>query len=583
MTVMVLIESTQISIKDLLTSFAMTKYLEVPLYQREYSWSEKNWEEFYNDFLRSYEKSSPTDYWGNILVYDNGRNYEIVDGQQRIITIIIFIHSLGKKINNSGKIPLKFNSYELNKVWETLFDVDDHGIPKELHKYRNNNFYRAFKFFQDKLRNKTQNMKGRYFTFLNKTQFTLVASQDEVESYLLFGRLNTRGIRLTDIDLIKYEIFQKTERTMGIARGDSVLDKWNEIHRKLEVCKMEFSKYLTAWLEVKYDFDSDYIYRDFIEKINESDYLDILDELLNTVNNIFELIQDNTGSQNRIKRNLEYLIRMSNSSKIYNVIISVVDVSFDSKIRLFEILSVYEFTRAITPPPDITGLKVEGWTRPNINYTYEEIDVAYTEFSRGLATLAPNSIPTQIRTAMLRLKEQLLEKLPNEDDFIDFFSNLRYAKKRIYFDRKNLEKQYAKYAIYTLNNWLDVRHPTPGENYKVYDEPNYCIEHIIEKSLGDDEESYQFKVGNLVVLEKAINNKLSGEHNLSNKFIEYRNSKYPQIEEFLEVEKRQFEDWERESKGLEWDVNNFSEQEVYNRGRYLALCFYKQIRKLLTE
>jgi len=112
-------------------------------------------------------------------------------------------------------------------------------------------------------------MKTRYFNFLMQTQFSIVTSQDEVESYLLFGRLNTRGIRLTDIDLIKYEIFQKTERTMGVAGGDSVLDKWNEIHRQLEVCKMNFTRYFTAWFEVKYNFSSENLYQNFCDMIDE--------------------------------------------------------------------------------------------------------------------------------------------------------------------------------------------------------------------------------------------------------------------------------------------------------------------------
>lgn len=580
---MVLIESSQKTVDELLNSFTNYKNLEVPLYQREYSWREKNWEEFYNDFLHSYERRTSTDYWGNILVYDNGSSYEVVDGQQRLITLIIFIHSLGKKINNSGRIPLKFNSSESNRVWETLFNVDDNGVPKELHERRRNNFYRAFIFFQKKLKHKTKNMKTRYYNFLKKTQFSLVTSQDEVESYLLFGRLNTRGIRLTDIDLIKYEIFQKTERTTGVAGGDSVLDKWNEIHRKLEVCKMDFTRYFTAWFEVKFNFSSDNLYQDFCEKIDESDYIKILEELLYTANNISKLILDDTGSPNRIKRNLEYLIKISNSSKIYNVIISIVDISFDSKIRLFEILSVYEFVRAITPPPDILGSRVDGWTRQGISYTYEEIEEAYSEFSNRMSTLAANSVAEQIKTNILILKRKLMSNLPREEDFIDFFSSLRYAGDGVHFARRNLEILYSRFAIYTLNNWLEVRYPTQGEEYRVYDDSEYSIEHIVEKSLGHEPESYQFKIGNLVVLEKVINTRLSGVSDLSEKFREYEGSSYQQIKEFLHKDHRYFEDNYRERKDIEWDIDEFSEQDVYSRGRYLAICFYEKVQYFLAN
>ncbi|HEL2422621.1 TPA: DUF262 domain-containing protein [Streptococcus suis] len=579
---MILIESSQKTVEELLTSFSDDKTLEVPLYQREYSWKEKNWEEFYTDFVRAYERKNSTDYWGNILIYDNGSNYEVVDGQQRIITLIIFIHSLGKKLNKSGKIPLKFNNSGSNRVWETLFDVDENGNPKELHERRGNNFYRAFRFFQRKLNSKSNNMKTRYFNFLKQTQFSIVTSRDEVESYLLFGRLNTRGIRLTDIDLIKYEIFQKTERTMGVAGGDSVLDKWNEIHRQLEICKMDFTRYVTAWFEVKHNFNSENLYQNFCESIIDSDYIRILEALLDTANNISKLILDNTGSQNRIKRSLEYLIKISNSSKIYNVIISIVDTAFDSKIRLFEILSVYEFIRAITPPPDTPSSYIDGWTRSGISYTYEEIEEAYSEFSNTMASLAVNSVAEQIRTAILILKQKLKSKLPDRGDFIDFFSSLRYSSNSVYFERKNLEKIYSQYAIYTLNNWLEVGKPTQGERYRLYDDSEYSIEHIIEKSLGNEPEAYQFKIGNLVVLEKAINTKLSGESDLSKKISEYEGSSYQQVKELLHQNHRYFEKPYREQNDIEWDIYGFSEQDIYNRGRYLAMCFYKKAIELLN-
>lgn len=579
---MVWIESTQKTVEEILNSFPGTKYLEVPLYQRDYSWEKKNWEEFYDDFIRSYKRKKPTDYWGNILIYDNGEGYEIVDGQQRIITIIIFIHSLGKIINFKGRVPLKFKSPESNRVWESLFNVDENGVPIESHSLRKNNFYRAFNFFRDKLKDETTNMKTRYFNFLQKTQFSVVASQDELESYLLFGRLNTRGVHLTDIDLIKYQIFQKTEREAGIAGGDITLERWHEIHRRLQYCKMDFKKYLTAWFVVKYNFDPDNIYRDFLEKINESEYAGILLEILNTSKNIFELIEDSTGSQNRIKRNLEYLIQLSNSTKIYNMIIAIADTAFDSRIRLFEILSVYEFVRAITPPPDIPSLRVEGWTRPGLSHTYEDVDEAYSNFSKNMANLPLKSISIQIRTEILILKDRLFRSLPSKDDFIDLFSNLRYANANVFFDRKHKEKLYSRYAIYTLNNWLEIKTPTPGEDYKVYDDPNYSIEHIVEKSSGNDSNSYQFKIGNLVVLEESINNKLSGENCLPKKFNEYQNSKYAQVKELLNKDKRHFEDHKREQDGIEWNIESFSEEDVSSRGKYLATCFYEQIKTLLS-
>ena len=90
------------TIKNLFSTF-LTKdeqicYFSIPLYQRKYSWSEKQWEELFSDLCHSFAKADMnTDYWGNIIVYkkDSENTYELVDGQQRIITLLLLIASLG--------------------------------------------------------------------------------------------------------------------------------------------------------------------------------------------------------------------------------------------------------------------------------------------------------------------------------------------------------------------------------------------------------------------------------------------------------------------------------------------------------
>ena len=576
---MVLIESTQKSVEEILNSLLTNKRLEVPLYQREYSWGEKNWEEFYNDFLRSYQNKNTTDYWGNILLYDNGENYEIVDGQQRLITLFIFIHSLGKICGSYSRLPLIFKSDTINELWESLFDLNKDGKPLEAHERKDEKIFKAFHFFEERLRGKAPRMKTLYFKFLKKTQFSIVIVQDEFESYLLFGRLNTRGLHLTDIDLIKYEVFQNTDREIGLAGTDKVLKTWVEIQKKIKECKLDFNKFLSSWFEVYYEIDSDKTYEGFINKIDKNDYIQVLNELHNSVKNIYDLIKDNTGSPNRIKRNLEYLIKFSTSSKIYNVIITVADNSFDTRIRLVELLSVYEFVRSIIPSTNIT---ISGLIRTDSNNQLNDVDAAYLQFSKEMKELPKQNVGHFISSQISILKKALKENLIGLEDFIEYFSNLRHAKNGVSFKRKQIEKSQCEFAIYTLNNWMELKNPTQGERYKLYDDPDYSIEHIIDKTFGDNENSFQFKIGNLVTLESAINNRISRETEFKNKLKAYKDSAYPQMKEFLTKNKRRFGKT-REKKGAEWSKNTFSEIDVYNRGRYLALCFYEKLESLLES
>ena len=70
----------------------------IPRNQRRYVWQERNWEELFEDI--SYSITSGTSHFlGSFVLKDEGRqnglpNFTIIDGQQRIITLTIFLGSI---------------------------------------------------------------------------------------------------------------------------------------------------------------------------------------------------------------------------------------------------------------------------------------------------------------------------------------------------------------------------------------------------------------------------------------------------------------------------------------------------------
>ena len=68
----------------------------IPVYQRAYAWEEPQWSTFLNDLLEHLEGKNNY-FYGNILLEaskDSNGGFEIIDGQQRITTLSIFIRSL---------------------------------------------------------------------------------------------------------------------------------------------------------------------------------------------------------------------------------------------------------------------------------------------------------------------------------------------------------------------------------------------------------------------------------------------------------------------------------------------------------
>ena len=79
----------------------------IPAYQRGYVWSEHEWEDFYNDILNIIKLDYKPHFMGTILLKTNSGIFEIVDGQQRLITLTLFLFAF-RDVYHS----LKFNYIE---------------------------------------------------------------------------------------------------------------------------------------------------------------------------------------------------------------------------------------------------------------------------------------------------------------------------------------------------------------------------------------------------------------------------------------------------------------------------------------
>jgi len=97
------------SVSDLFGS----KIFRIPDYQRPYSWDRKNWEDLWNDIKEGLFTETPH-YLGTITLRETNEReyvsqraetftvYEVVDGQQRLLTAFLFLLALAR----SGKSPL---------------------------------------------------------------------------------------------------------------------------------------------------------------------------------------------------------------------------------------------------------------------------------------------------------------------------------------------------------------------------------------------------------------------------------------------------------------------------------------------
>jgi len=553
------------TIKDLFSTF-LTKdeqicYFSIPLYQRKYSWSEKQWEELFSDLFHSFAKADMnTDYWGNIIVYkkDSENNYDLVDGQQRIITLLLLIASLGNIEKNDGYLPLKFND-EQNSVWVKI--AENSGLTQDEQRHP---FNRAKKYFTTLVSEQAVD-KQALLDHLLRTKISVVIVNDELESNLLFGRLNTRGISLNDVDLIKHNLFYATKRSLPPTGEDVVLQKWNNLVQTTSQINISTDDFILKWWEIHYELSELGLYASFQDQLDASEYLNFLDSLLSVATEIKKLKVNNSGSDNKIGRNLKWLLKLSHSKQLLSIIISVQETTFGSKVSLFELLTVFEFIRAISPQTD-----------------FSELEEEYLRFSKTLLSEVSGNRLTEreILVEIDKLKGKMRELLPDPEDFFNSFTKLRWDDSNRWEGSRH-EKMLSTYAIYTLNNWLDVINHGAGAEYRTKDDDEYSIEHIrAKKNATYGELSPEYLIGNLVVFEKQPNNDLK-DIDVEEKISSYRKSSYPQMKELIVKNKRNYSPSYRTKKAMEWDIKDFTIDAIENRGRYLASCFYDKTLELL--
>src|SRR5574344_1781082 len=100
-----ILEPDLLSLEDILKN----SIFNIPIYQRPYSWGSDEIDVLLNDINNEFEKSHFAEYYvGNIIIYDMDEKisgtvlkYDIIDGQQRILTfslMLLAIYTLTKEI-----------------------------------------------------------------------------------------------------------------------------------------------------------------------------------------------------------------------------------------------------------------------------------------------------------------------------------------------------------------------------------------------------------------------------------------------------------------------------------------------------
>ena len=93
----------------------------IPLYQRAYAWEDKQITQLVEDIS---DISEETNYYiGALVVSEDDKIYEVVDGQQRLTTLYLLLNCLGLEVQNTLSFACRDKSnYTLGNIKDLLQD-----------------------------------------------------------------------------------------------------------------------------------------------------------------------------------------------------------------------------------------------------------------------------------------------------------------------------------------------------------------------------------------------------------------------------------------------------------------------------
>lgn len=488
--------------------------VQVPEFQRSYSWERINVQEYLSDLHRARQKKSA--YFMGTLVFakpDDGTDRrKIVDGQQRLATTAVLFVAIRDRLAELGKADLADNT---TKQFLRRFSIKEESevdslilSPKDQDSYDAimEGKYAAL-HTGDKLRACYEECRGHLMELAPKAnqykklidviaqlerdvQVLIAVASSLPEAYVIFETLNDRGADLTTADLLKNYLFSEAKRH----EFDYVQHGWNTLETNLgrpELVKFVRFEYMSRHGRI-------------------------------TTRQLYRALQDDLKVDPGAK---SYVQRLKKAQEIY-VALREPDSDFwrDAKVDVRDALLAYRRFGFESSYPVLLAafrewdkakatrllVKIAKWSiraqfmgRLGAGTAEESFAAAASSIARGDA-----KNQTEVRRLLARL-------IPTDGEFKGAFTG-----------GGKLHTSRAKYVLGMLEKAADAKASRP-ERPLDWTSPSVTVEHIVPVSEGTDDDLFIKinQIGNLTLLEKRLNRQL-GSSGFSKKRELYAQSEF---------------------------------------------------------
>lgn len=522
--------------------FSLNKKYLVPRFQREYSWSNEEVEEFWDDIsskitiVNGVAKNEEYFIGCIVLVGEDAKfEYQIVDGQQRLTTLTILIRAIVDRLQNIGE-PTAATALHSNVI---------EGVDNDGNKYFKLVNETPKPYFQNEVQAATPEglstatteeeqlllaaynlFKKRIGSFtaaqlspkesirllrdqvLNYLKFILVTAKSEDDAYTIFETLNARGLGLSSVDLIKNWIFKNHTSTHP---NDNAKEIWAQIRTELSPF-VDINTFFRHYWNSKYSFASDdrlyKSFRDFVKNGQIATALDFLKEL-KFASVLYRKIGAPRDSDWPVQKEKAIFksLALINQYKVTQVrpfLLALLECHNKKKINQTDLIKAivslerFHFLFSTICQDRASGLEGK-----------------YTRAAKNLHLAATKQ---EAKLVLKGLLEYLETKRPKESRVEESISKLVFNKT---FDG---DKKTIQTIFYKLESHLGKTNELIANSFS--------LEHIDDQS---NESDWHSGLGNLLPLAEEINNTIGKNKTFKQKKLSYKKSSFKTVDGFLKL------------------------------------------------
>lgn len=253
----------------------------VPDYQREYVWKvDDEVEQFLVDIENEFEpgaKSQSSYFIGSIIIVKNDKKHDVIDGQQRLTTIVLTMCALREVMQGQVLDETQSNYLKAISEWLSSFDVEAGKVQLRLElQYEESKDFLAMLIQRQPFSGETsasiRKMQAAYDRikaeleghlkrglgaltefaayFLTKIDLVVIESENLSGALKIFETINQRGANLNAMDLIKNLLFSKASPD----EFTKIKDKWKSLSAYLQTAREDDKplRFLRYFLMARY-------------------------------------------------------------------------------------------------------------------------------------------------------------------------------------------------------------------------------------------------------------------------------------------------------------------------------------------